>query len=105
MKDCSVGSAALQEPDLILTVAVSRVGVAGHDERVVDAHTWGVQQLSHGVDLTDDGYFISGAGKPPRVYSGGRPDLDDDLVVVRLWRLGLMFNRKVVRHSDILGDH
>lgn len=41
-RDPLAPSGSLQEPDLILTVAVSRVGVAGHDERVVDAHGMGV---------------------------------------------------------------
>lgn len=35
-------SGPLQEPDLVVTVAVGRVGVAGHDERVVDARAGGV---------------------------------------------------------------
>lgn len=47
---------------------MSRVGVAGHDERVVDAHGRGVQQLRHGVDLVDDGHFVGGTSKRP----GGR---------------------------------
>lgn len=58
-------SASLQEPDLILAIAVSWVGVAGHDEGVVDAHARGIQQLRHGVDLVNDGHFVSGTGESP----------------------------------------
>lgn len=58
-------SGPLQEPDLVVTVAVGGVGVAGHDERVVDAHAGGVQELRHGVDLVDDGHLVRGAGEWP----------------------------------------
>lgn len=61
-------SASLHEPDLVLAVAVSGVGVASHDERVVDANTRRVEQLCHGVDLVNDGHFIGGTGKGPGGY-------------------------------------
>lgn len=48
-----------------MTVAVGRVGVAGHNERVVDAHARGVEDLRHGVDLVDDGHLVGGAGEGP----------------------------------------
>lgn len=58
-------SGPLQEPDLVATVAVGGVGVAGHDERVVDTHAGGVQELRHGVDLVDDGHLVGGASEGP----------------------------------------
>lgn len=62
---CCLGS--LQEPDLVETVAVGGVGVAGHDERVVDAHAGRVEELRHGIDLADDGHLVGGAGEGPEM--------------------------------------
>lgn len=58
-------SGPLQEPDLVETVAVGGIGVAGHDERVVDAHAGGVQDLRHGVDLVNDGHLVGRASEGP----------------------------------------
>jgi len=57
--------ASLHEPDLVLPVDVSGVGVARHDEGVVDAHARRVQDLGHGADLIDDGHFVGGSGERP----------------------------------------
>lgn len=128
------------------------VGVAGHDERVVDAHARGVQELRHGVDLVDDGHLVGGAGEGPAqskscklqkkqkkpttfklqvvpayiaaasimrqnrtrillqnpqpcIYGRGRPDLNEDFAVGRLWRLGLVLRRKEIGHSDVMRHH
>ncbi|KAK0153378.1 Fanconi anemia group M protein [Merluccius polli] len=53
------------EPDLVLAVSVSGVGVARHDEGIVDTHTWRVQNLGHGVDLIHDGHFVGGSNERP----------------------------------------
>lgn len=58
-------SGPLQEPDLVETVAVGGVGVAGHDERIVDTHGGGVQELHHGADLVYDGHLVGGASEGP----------------------------------------
>lgn len=41
----------------------------------------------------------------PCVYDSMWPNLNDDLTVEGLRRLGLMLNRKVVRHRDIPRNH
>lgn len=48
-----------------MAVAVSRVGEAGDNERVVHAHTGRAQNLVHGIDLMNDGEFIGGTSKGP----------------------------------------
>ena len=53
------------EPDLVLAVGVSGVGVARHDEGIVDTHTWRVQNLCHGADLIHDGHFVGGSSERP----------------------------------------
>lgn len=41
----------------------------------------------------------------PCVYGRGRPDLDEDFTVGRLWRLGLVLRGKEIGHSNIMRHH
>lgn len=58
-------SRLLQEPNLVLSVRHRRVGVAGHDERVIHMRGGGVEHFRHGADLINDGHLVCGASEGP----------------------------------------